>query len=288
MTKTMIIDISHHQPSNKINWEKASKEVALAIIRVQYGSKTIDREYKKHVANCKKYRIPFGHYAYARFTSIADAKVEAKDFLSRIDKDAKFLVLDVEELTTPKNEIVPASQAFIDVCKKEGWKTGLYTGHHFYKPYGMDKVKADFLWIPRYGSNDGRANVKPDYPCDLWQYTEKGKVSWYPSYLDLNKLNGSKSFDWFIGEEKIVESPKKPMQTAVKNVSESVKIKTGGLTPEMVEEVTKYFKNKDWWAQVQFTTDGKNPRALSGGLDPSMRQDFEKWLNDRNWWYEIV
>ena len=56
----------------------------------------------------------------------------------------------------------------------------------------MDKVKADFLWIPRYGKNDGRADIKPDFACDLWQYTEKGKVFWYGGNLDLNKLNGDK------------------------------------------------------------------------------------------------
>ncbi|WP_187445640.1 GH25 family lysozyme [Bacillus infantis] len=199
MAKTQIVDISHHQLSSRINWAQAAKEVDLMIIRVQYGSSLVDREYKKHVANCKKYGIPFAHYAYARFVSVTDAKIEAKDFLNRIDKGAKFLVLDVEELTTSKSEIVAASQAFIDVCKAAGWKTGLYTGHHFYKPYGMDKVKADFLWIPRYGVNEGVAQTKPSYSCDIWQYTDKGKVSWYSGHLDLNKLHGSKDLDWFLG-----------------------------------------------------------------------------------------
>lgn len=201
MMKKLIVDISHHQPSSKINWAQAAKEVDLMITRVQYGSTTVDKEYKNHVANCKKHNIPFGHYAYARFVSVADAKVEANDFLSRIDKGAKFLVVDVEEQTC-KNpaDIVPATQAFIDTCKKAGFKVGLYTGNHFYKPYGMDKAKADFLWIPRYGANDTRK--KPDYPCDLWQYTETGKVSWYNGNLDLNELTGSKPLEWFLGGAK--------------------------------------------------------------------------------------
>jgi LysM repeat protein len=234
MTKK-IVDISHHQSSHKIDWAKAAKEVALFIIRVQYGSTTIDREYKKHVENCKKYGIPFGHYAYARFVSVEDAKVEAKDFLQRLDKDAKFLVLDVEELTTTKNEIVPASQAFIDVCKAAGWKTGLYTGHHFYKPYGMDKVKADFLWIPRYGSNDGTANHKPDFACDLWQYTDKGRVSWYGSNLDLNNLHGDKPLEWFIGKFKEAETPKMQVKIPVvtKSQSTTYKVKSGDTLSEI-------------------------------------------------------
>ncbi len=200
MAKSQIVDISHYQPSNKINWEKAAQEVAFMIIRVQHGSRIIDREYKNHVANCKRYGIPFGHYAYAHFVSVNDAKVEANDFLNRIDQDAKFLVVDVEEKTTATDaQMVPATQAFIDVCKAAGWKTGLYTGHHFYKPYSMDKVKTDFLWLPRYGSNNGSRQTQPDYPCDIWQYTSVGKVSWYEGDLDLNVLYGNKSIEWFIG-----------------------------------------------------------------------------------------
>lgn len=30
-----------------------------------------------------------------------------------------------------------------------------------YAPFGMANVKADFVWIPRYGGN------KPAYPCDI-------------------------------------------------------------------------------------------------------------------------
>ncbi|GIN87856.1 hypothetical protein J6TS2_42420 [Heyndrickxia sporothermodurans] len=64
-----------------------------------YGSNLIDREYENHVANCKKYGIPFGHYAYGVFVSVADAIVEAKDFMKRADKEALFLALDVEKDT---------------------------------------------------------------------------------------------------------------------------------------------------------------------------------------------
>lgn len=218
MSKSLIVDISHHQPSNKIDWARAAKEVAFFIIRVQYGSSTIDRECENHVANCKKYEIPFGHYAYGRFVSVEDAKVEAKDFLNRIDKEAKFLALDTEEDTIKScgtKDVADASQAFIEVCRKAGHKTGFYVSHHLYKKYDLDKVQGDFLWIPRYGVNDGTANKKPDYACCLWQYTEKGKVPWYPSYLDFNKLHGSKILEWFIGSAKTMEAPKTQVKSKV-------------------------------------------------------------------------
>ncbi|GIN86987.1 hypothetical protein J6TS2_33730 [Heyndrickxia sporothermodurans] len=200
-----IMDISHHQISSKIDWAKAAKEVDLCIIRVQYGSKLIDREYKNHVANCKKYGIPFGHYAYGMFVSVADAIVEAKDLMDRADNEALFLALDVEGDTVKScgtKNLSKASQAFIDELKKAGHKTGFYVSHELYKLHGLDKVKADFLWLPRYGKDNGSPDKKPDYPCCLWQYSQYCKASWYGGNLDLNLLNGDKTLEWFIGENK--------------------------------------------------------------------------------------
>ena len=206
MAKTIIMDISHHQKSNEINWAQAAKELAFVIIRVQYGSNLIDEEYKKHVENCKKYGIPFGHYAYGMFVSVSDAIVEAQDFMKRADKDALFLALDVEHHTVNAfrkksnlNDLGKASQAFIDTLKKAGHKTGYYVSHDLHDVYGLNKVKADFKWLPRYGTDNGKPQTKPAYACDLWQYSQFCKVSWYAKNLDLNLLNSSKTIDWYLG-----------------------------------------------------------------------------------------
>ncbi|GIN87576.1 hypothetical protein J6TS2_39620 [Heyndrickxia sporothermodurans] len=181
-----IMDISHHQKSNEINWAKAAKEVDLCIIRVQYGWTLIDREYKNHVANCKKYGISFGHYAYGMFVSVADAIVEAQDFIDHADKGALFLALDVEGDTVKScrtKNLSKASQAFIDELKKAGHKTGFYVSHELYKLYGLDKVKADFLWLPRYGKDNGtpEKNHIILVPCQLITLGKKGR--YYPKSL---------------------------------------------------------------------------------------------------------
>jgi GH25 family lysozyme M1 (1,4-beta-N-acetylmuramidase) len=116
--------------------------------------------------------------------------------LMSADKAALFLVADVEEQTT---DMAPATQAFIDTLKAKGWKGDLYSGHDTYKPLDMDKVKADFVWIPRYGSN------KPACPCDLWQYTETGRL--VSSNVDLNKLTGSKLLSYFTGGSLMYSKP---------------------------------------------------------------------------------
>ena len=84
-----IADISYH--NGNINWAEASNDLELAIIRVQYGSNKVDSKYKEYVQGCKAYGVPFGHYAYGCYISVQDAIVEARDFMNRADKDAKFL-----------------------------------------------------------------------------------------------------------------------------------------------------------------------------------------------------
>ncbi|WP_078417390.1 GH25 family lysozyme [Bacillus cereus] len=196
-----IADLSHHNGS--INWAAASQELALAIIRVQYGSRTIDTRYKEYVQGCKDYGVPFGHYAYGCYVSVQDAIVEANDFMARADKEAKFLVLDVEDDTLAScgaANLAKASQAFIDTCRAAGWKVGLYVSHHMYTSYGLNTVNADFLWIPRYGN-------KPAYSCDLWQYTETGSLAGVTGNVDLNYLNSEKSLEWFTGKGGVVGTP---------------------------------------------------------------------------------
>jgi LysM repeat protein/GH25 family lysozyme M1 (1,4-beta-N-acetylmuramidase) len=194
LAKDKIADFSKFQ--GNVDFDKAKDELALAIIRVQAGSTYIDPMYQNYVANCKTYSIPFGHYAYAKFISVSDAEVEANDFLNRMDKDAKFLVVDVEEITVRDiKDLIPATQRFIDVCRQAGYKVGLYAGEYFFKNYGLSAVNADFLWIAKYSSN------KPGIAYDLWQYTDKGQVSGVTqNTIDLSYL-GNKPLSYFTGEE---------------------------------------------------------------------------------------
>jgi len=198
-----IADLSYYQGT--IDFSKAKTELDLAIIRTQYGSGKEDSKHKEYEAGCDANGIPYGNYAYARFVSVNDAIQEAKDFLARKGANSKFLVVDVEEMTTYNQaDLIPATQAFIDYLHQNGVaKVGLYTGNSFYKTYGMGAVKADFVWIPRYRLNDDGTlhTVKPDYACDLWQFTQNGKLAGVAGAVDLNVLNGEKPLEYFTGIE---------------------------------------------------------------------------------------
>ncbi|PHA00949.1 N-acetylmuramoyl-L-alanine amidase [Bacillus pseudomycoides] len=195
MTKN-IIDISYF--NGNPNWDVLAPQLDLAICRVQYGSNKQDVKYNEYVSALEARGIPHAAYAYGCYVSVNDAIVEANDFISRVNPNAKFLVLDVEDDTLAScgaTNLAKASQAFIDTCKAAGWKVGLYVSHHMYGSYGLQNVKADFLWIPRYGG------PKPAYACDLWQYADGETGGWLDGIgkVDLNRLNGDKTLEWFIG-----------------------------------------------------------------------------------------
>jgi LysM repeat protein len=214
-----ILDISHHQ-TGKFDWAKIKKSVAGVIIRVQYGSTVEDKLYKTHTRNAAKYGVPFGFYAYGHFTSINDARVEADDFKDRVNaiekevgQKAHFLILDTEKDTIAScgtKNVADASQAFIDRLKHAGRKVGFYVSHELFDNYGLNKVRADFLWLPRYGKDNGTPSLKPDYPCDLWQYSQHCDIDGYNGPVDLSLLNGSKSAEWFFGSAPVVDKPKPP------------------------------------------------------------------------------
>ncbi|PEA09472.1 N-acetylmuramoyl-L-alanine amidase [Bacillus cereus] len=189
-----IADISKW--NGKINWDVAAAQLDLVIARVQDGSNVVDHMYQSYVSEMKRRGVPFGNYAFCRFVSENDARIEARDFWNRGNKDALFWVADVEVKTM--GNMLAGTLAFIDELRRLGAKkVGLYVGHHTYKEFQADKVDADFVWIPRYGGS------RPAYPCDIWQYTETGHVPGIGK-CDLNYLIGNKSLEWFTGVEKTI------------------------------------------------------------------------------------
>ena len=220
-----IIDISKW--NGNINWDVAAQQLDLVIARVQDGSNVVDHMYQSYVSEMKKRGVPFGNYAFCRFVSENDARVEARDFWNRGDKNALFWVADVEVKTM--GNMLAGTLAFIDELGRLGAKkVGLYVGHHTYKEFQADKVNADFVWIPRYGGN------RPVYPCDIWQYTETGNVPGIGK-CDLNELIGNKSLSWFTGLEETIatsqyDSSWFTKQDGVLTLNTSIKLRTAPLT----------------------------------------------------------
>ena len=195
-----IIDISHHQNPSRINYSVLCRQLDMAIIRVQYGSSLIDRHYRTHIKEMKENKVSFGVYAWVRGVNLKDMEVEAIDFYNRSkDLNPLFYVLDVEEKSM--NNMRTGINAYINRLRSlTDKKIGIYVGHHLYESFNLDMDKADFIWIPHYGVNNGKVNSTPRYPCDLHQYTSVGRLDGYNANLDFNRLMKGRTLKFFTAE----------------------------------------------------------------------------------------
>lgn len=272
-----IIDISKWN-AGSIKWDVLGPQLDLCICRVQYGSNMIDQYYNGYVKELEKRNIPHAAYAYGCFVSVNDAIKEADDFMARVSPNAKFLVLDTEDDTLKscgEQKIAEASQAFIDRCKSKGWKVGFYVSHHMYNKYGLNNVKADFLWIPRYGG------PRPKYPCDIWQYADGETGGWLDGVgkVDLNSLIGNKSLSWFIGNEQPVSNGGYQY------------VKSGEFGTNLVEEATRAMNERGTKGKVII-----NPLTglayIQTDVLPNPELDKITWWMDTRpdgkWWYEYI
>lgn len=196
----MIIDISHHQEPSKMNYDKLAKQVKLAIIRTQYGSRVVDRHYKTHHMEFQKRGIPTSCYAWVRGISLKDMEVEAIDFYNRTKEfNPTFWFLDVEEKSM--DDMRSGVSAYVKKLRELGAeKIGIYIAHHLYKEFNLNLDEVDAIWIPHYGKNDGTVNSKPSYDCDIHQFTSKGRLDGYNGDLDLNRIISEKPLSYFTGE----------------------------------------------------------------------------------------
>lgn len=192
-----IADISHYE--GKIDWELARKELDLVIFRASVGLDA-DNKYAQYAAECG---IPYGVYHYVKSGTSSGARKEAQYFVQQARKNGLrplFYVADIEHSTHTRTTILNVTEAFLNELRVLGCKKiGLYIPQDKYSYIESLLDDFDFIWIPRYGLNNGAINTKykPIYPCELWQYTDKGKLAGCKEQVDLNVLNGTKSLSWF-------------------------------------------------------------------------------------------
>lgn len=193
-SKTKIADVSQYQ--GNINWSKASKDLKYAIIRVQHGDTgdadfRIDSKRNVNAAGAKKYGVPFGQYGYAEFSSVADAKKEAKDFYKRSSANARFYVLDNEHRKGKGSEQSYVNAWLSQMRKLTNKPLVYYSYQNYVHVHKINYSKFDGSWIANYSS-------KPDVSADLWQYTSTGRVSGISGNVDLSKvLDSSTVNSWF-------------------------------------------------------------------------------------------
>jgi len=238
-----IVDLSHHQDPKKIDYDTFAKQLDFAIIRTQYGYKTVDRVYKTHHAELRKRGVPTAAYAWVRGVSIEDMRKEAEYFYKRTLEavEPTFWFLDVEEKSM--GDMRAGVSAYVAKLRELGAKKiGIYIAHHLYKSFNLNLDEVDAVWIPRYGTNNGKPQTKPDYPCDLWQYTSVGRLDGYNGDLDLNMIISDKKLEYFTEGTKSVAPVKKvnSAKSSTKKTTSSVSVYTVKKGDTLSEIARKY------------------------------------------------
>lgn len=181
------IDVSVHNGS--IDWAKVKASgVDFAIIRAGYGSVASqkDKKFEENYKGATKQGIAVGAYWYSYAKNIAQAEEEAKTCLSII-KGKKFdmpIFYDLEESSTFNSGQTNAiASKFCEILEAAGYWVGIYSSSSAFNHYFNDSIKKRFsIWTAHWNTD------KPAHPSeyDVWQYTDKGKVTGINENTDLN------------------------------------------------------------------------------------------------------
>jgi len=199
-----IIDVSEYQ--GNIDWAKAAKEVDFVIMRASILQRK-DNKYQRNVDALEQLNIPYHAYHYIKATTLDEARDEAKAF-AEATKDSKpvFYIIDAEWsgiAASIAKDVIEEFEAELRRSVKHDIRVAVYIGHDKYKSWALNYDRYAYVWIPRYGKNNGTVEgaTKPSYTCDLWQYTSKGKVDGIKGNVDVSVLNGNKPLSFFLTGE---------------------------------------------------------------------------------------
>lgn len=158
------IDVSHHNSNSGLPLAfyqtiKASG-VQGVVVKVSEGTGYLDPSASVNIANAKAAGMVVSAYHFARYTSTASAKAEAKAFAAKLKAvgfDAKkdgYVVVDVEatNLSSSPAKLTEYTNAFIAQMKALGYtKIDLYTGNAFYHSRLQPaKLTVSKPWLARY------------------------------------------------------------------------------------------------------------------------------------------
>lgn len=134
--KTYGVDVASYQPTDLSGYHKAG--ASFSVVKLTQGTGYFNPKDTAQIKSSRALGMETHAYHYAEFgNSVSRAKAEAKFFLDRAAKQniskKRYLFLDWEAgsgnvVTGPKASNTAAIVAFMDACKKEGYKVGLYSG----------------------------------------------------------------------------------------------------------------------------------------------------------------
>lgn len=184
------IDISKYQ--GDIDFNKASKNIDFAIIRIGYGmyESQKDPKFERNYEGFKNSNIPVGVYLYSYALNTEDAKREARLVLNwlngrNLNLPVYFDIEDKSQQNLGKKTLTDMCDAFCKTIEAGGYWAGIYANKYFLTTY-LDYKKLEekyTIWVAQWNDINTYSGK-----YDMWQYTSSGTVPGIKGNVDLNKL----------------------------------------------------------------------------------------------------
>ena len=195
-----ICDVAKYQ--GKIDWNKLAPELAFVIIKASgLYANGADPYYVRNVTEAVKRGVPFHAYSFLYCKTEAEARRDAGLFYDTVKAgghDPLFWVLDCEAEWGVRDKDAPRiAQAFEDELRRlagEDIRVAIYVANQKYDDWAFDYSWFAYVWIPYYKKKP------PSHPCDLWQYTSRGRLPGISGNVDLDVIISTRhDLDWFCG-----------------------------------------------------------------------------------------
>lgn len=187
-----VIDVSEHQGT--VDWERVKPHIDGAMLRAGYGKGNEDKQFARNAAECNRLGIPCGAYWFSYAYSSEMAAKEATALLGAVKPYRMELPLafDFEYdsvlyakqhgVTVTKALASSMAKAFCNGIEDGGYYVLLYANPDFLQNYFGADIKERFgIWLASWSVE------KPQYDCQLWQYSNRGSVDGIRGDVDLNE-----------------------------------------------------------------------------------------------------
>ncbi len=184
--KPNCIDVSTWQ--RNIDWRRVKNAgIQAVIIRAGFGT-TKDNQFENHYKGAKAAGLCIGAYWYSYAYSTAQAEQEAKACISVLSGKSFDLPVyyDMEEdgqMSLGKQTMTAMACRFIDTVQAAGYRGGMYSSPSWFSDFiDYDLMRSKYsIWLAHWASSPARQ-------CDIWQYSESGRVDGVDGDVDLNLL----------------------------------------------------------------------------------------------------
>lgn len=237
------IDVSNHQ--GKIDWAAVANDgIKFAIIRAGIGSRKntpkADERFLENITAAYENGIAVGAYLYSYALDAAAAMQEADFMLSMLYKTSVKMtypiVFDIEDKTQGvlhKHTISNMCGAFCERIAANGYIPAIYANLDWMNRK-IDTIAKYDNWLAHWANKPGRT-------CDIWQYSDKGKVSGISTNVDMNISYK----DYSNGQSQEPPAKKLSLDEDIKKYQQTRGLKADGLIGEKT------------WAQIKNDIEGK-------------------------------